>query len=82
VQFEAWRICWQDEVDHVKPVGFYEKKEKVMLYTGTITKAGKRHMKYNTNSCNECTGAVVIVMDYNHPDFGKAIAIQSHRLQS
>jgi hypothetical protein len=22
------------------------------------------------------------VMDYNHPDFGKAIAIQSHRLQS
>ena len=50
-------------------------KEDVMIYTGIITKDGNDHIEYNANSYKGCSGAIVIVMDRSHPDFGKAIAI-------
>lgn len=56
---------------------FNGKREKVMLYSGSITKVCEKHIEYDVNSFEECTGAVVIVMDQNHPDFGKAIAIHA-----
>ena len=51
-------------------------KDSVMIYTGTITKGDSDlHIEYNVNTCKGCSGAIVIVMERGHPDFGKALAI-------
>ena len=51
--------------------------DTVMLYTGSISCDGSRHIEYNINSFKGCSGAIVIVMDRNHPDFGKALAVHA-----
>lgn len=46
-------------------------KDVVMIYTGYITLNSNQHIEYNVNTYKECSGAIVIVMDRDHPDFGK-----------
>ena len=43
--------------------------DTAMIYMGNISFDGSRHISYNVNSCNGCSGAIVIVMDRNHPHF-------------
>ncbi|CAB9497107.1 expressed unknown protein [Seminavis robusta] len=52
-------------------------KDDLMIYTGSITEVGNDHIEYNVNTFKGCSGAVVIVMDRSHPDFGKAMAIHA-----
>lgn len=52
-------------------------KDSVMIYTGCITFDGNQHIEYNVNTYNGCSGAIVIVMDRGHPDFGKALAVHA-----
>ena len=50
----------------------------VMIYTGFITKGDdNHHIEYNVNTYKGCSGAIVIVMERGHPDFGKALAVHA-----
>ena len=47
----------------------------VMIYTGTISHVGTKHIEYNVNSFKGYSGGAVLVMERGHPAFGKAIAV-------
>ena len=47
----------------------------MIIYTGAITKNGHQHIEYNVNTFKGCSGAIIIVMQRGHPDFGKARAV-------
>mmetsp|Transcript_2408 Transcript_2408/g.4959 ORF Transcript_2408/g.4959 Transcript_2408/m.4959 type:complete len:378 (-) Transcript_2408:135-1268(-) len=50
----------------------------VMIYTGFITKGDdEHHIEYNVNTYKGCSGAIVIVMERGHPDFGKALSVHA-----
>ena len=56
--------------------------EGVMIYTGRITRVCDQHIEYNINTYEGCSGAVVILMERGHPDFGKALAVHAgYRLE-
>ena len=56
--------------------------DTVMIYTGHIVFDGSHHIEYNANSFKGCSGAIVIVMDRNHPHFGKALAVHAGYCQA
>jgi len=52
-------------------------KDVVMIYTGHITLVGNEHIEYKINTYKGCSGAMVIVMERDHPDFGKVLAVHA-----
>lgn len=64
-------------VKETKIAAVCEEKDVVMIYTGQITLNGSQHIEYNINTYKGCSGAIVIVMDRDHPDFGKALAVHA-----
>lgn len=51
--------------------------DEVKLHTGHITYVGDKHIEYDANTYKGCSGAIVIVLDPQHPDLGKAIAMHA-----
>ena len=74
---DTWtnRTYGMNKLKHNKVLGG---GDVVMIYTGLITKGDdNHHIEYNVNTYNGCSGAIVIVMERDHPDFGKALSVHA-----
>lgn len=72
---------WANRTNGIRKLK-YEKvlgaDESVMIYTGIITKGDNdHHIEYNVNTFKGCSGAIIIVMQRDNADFGKALGVHA-----